>query len=112
MGQSELQHLPEHTIGFVALGTPFRGTPMQPLARFLAWVLAPFHSHAGIIEDLGYDNVRLRDSVQSLCSLRDDLKLPTHCFSEQFKTDYGRRFGLSGWVQGMVSFGLPDQGSR
>ncbi|RYP10933.1 hypothetical protein DL764_000369 [Monosporascus ibericus] len=35
------KYLPARTVGFLALGTPFRGTKMQTLAEKAAWLMAP-----------------------------------------------------------------------
>jgi hypothetical protein len=100
--QTQYQYITENTIGFISLGTPFRGTDMQPIAQLAAWIMAPFGSHWGIIADLGYDNAALRDEIQEFGILVKNLNISTHCFFEQFKTDYGKRFGVPGIIKGMV----------
>ncbi|KAF3059497.1 Kinesin light chain [Daldinia childiae] len=101
-GEEEFQYLPRQTVGFVSLGTPFRGTQMKWVASVIAWLMAIVYSHVGIIRDLGYDNCTLRDKVNDLCKLRDKLRLPAYCFFEEFKTDYGKKFGVPGLVKVMV----------
>lgn len=75
---------------------------MQPIAQLAAWIMAPFDSHWGIIADLGYDNATLRDEVHKFGDLVKKLNIFTYCFFEQFKTDYGKRFGVPGIIKGMV----------
>ncbi|RYP57002.1 hypothetical protein DL770_010783 [Monosporascus sp. CRB-9-2] len=70
------KYLPARTVGFLALGTPFRGTKMQTLAKKAAWLMAPAGSHNGIITDLKQDNKHL--------------------------ADYGRNVMLPGVAKGMV----------
>ncbi|KAI1660474.1 TPR-like protein [Daldinia decipiens] len=101
-GEEELHYLPRQTVGFVSLGTPFRGTQMKWVTSVIAWSMAPAQSHSGIIQDLEYDNSTLRDKVHDLCKLRDRLHLPTCCFFEKFKTDYGKKFGVTGFAKLMV----------
>lgn len=74
---------------------------MQPIAQLAAWIMAPFDSHWGIIADLGYDNATLRDEVHKFGDLVKKLNIFTYCFFEQFKTDYGKRFGVPGIIKGM-----------
>ncbi|KAI0849478.1 TPR-like protein [Daldinia vernicosa] len=100
--EEEFRYLPRQTVGFVSLGTPFRGTQMKWIAIVIAWLMALVYSHVGIIRDLGYDNSTLRDKVHDLCKLRDKLHLPTCCFFEEYKTDYGKKFGVPGLVKAMV----------
>lgn len=76
---------------------------MQSIAQLAAWIMAPFGSHWGIIADLGYDNATLRDGIQEFGVLMKKLNISTYCFFEQFKTDYGKRFGVPGIIKGMVS---------
>jgi hypothetical protein len=65
--------------------------------------MAPFGSDWGIIADLGYDNSTLRDEIDKFGALVKKLNMSTYCFFEQFKTDYGKRFGVPGIIKGMVS---------
>lgn len=94
--------MPGRTVGFIALGSPFQGTKMQPIANRFAQAMVLAGSHRGILQDLAYGNVNLRDRVQELCRLRDRTFLPTCCFFELRETDYGRRFGVPGLFRGMV----------
>lgn len=75
---------------------------MQPIAQLAAWIMAPFGSSWGIIADLGYDNSTLRDEIDKFGALVKELNISTYCFFEQFKTDYGKRFGVPGIIKGMV----------
>ncbi|EWG46519.1 hypothetical protein FVEG_06980 [Fusarium verticillioides 7600] len=100
--EDEFRYLPRHTSGFIALGSPFRGTKMHGVANFVARLLFPVGSHRGVLEALGYDNQLLRDKLQEFCRLRESTSIPTCCFFEAYDTDYGRRFGLPGLFRGMV----------
>ncbi|EXL45101.1 hypothetical protein FOCG_13864 [Fusarium oxysporum f. sp. radicis-lycopersici 26381] len=100
--EDEFRYLPRHTSGFIALGSPFRGTKMHGVANFVARLLFLVGSHRGVLEALGYDNQLLRDKLQEFCRLRESTSIPTCCFFEAYDTDYGRRFGLPGLFRGMV----------
>ncbi|RYP81620.1 hypothetical protein DL770_005828 [Monosporascus sp. CRB-9-2] len=78
----ELKYLPARTVGFAALGTPFRGTKMQSLAEIVARLLAPVGSHDGIITELKQDAKSLTDKV--------------HAF------DYGKKLSIPGLFRGRV----------
>ncbi|OAA71126.1 pfs domain-containing protein [Akanthomyces lecanii RCEF 1005] len=81
---SRYESLLKTTVGFVFLGTPFRG------------------SHRGITRELGFDEPALRDRVHRFCKLRNKLSTTVACFSELHETDYGRRLGIAGVARGMV----------
>jgi hypothetical protein len=89
-------------VGFVALGSPFRGTKMQGIADLAVQFMVLAGSHRGIITDLSFDNPHLRDRLQEFCQLQDMQQI-TCCFFETYSTDYGRRFRLPGLFRGMVS---------
>ncbi|RYO81840.1 hypothetical protein DL763_008437 [Monosporascus cannonballus] len=80
----KFKYLPARTVGFVALGTPFRGTKMQTLAEKAAWLMAP------------------ADKVHAFSKLREMLSIPTECFIERYDSDYGKKIMLPGMVKGMV----------
>ncbi|RYP56402.1 hypothetical protein DL770_010832 [Monosporascus sp. CRB-9-2] len=96
------KYLPARTVGFLALGTPFRGTKMQTLAEKAAWLMAPAGSHNGIITDLKQDNKHLADKVHAFSELRERLMMPISCFIERYDSDYGRKVMLPGVAKGMV----------
>ncbi|KAI1181506.1 P-loop containing nucleoside triphosphate hydrolase protein [Nemania serpens] len=98
----QLKYLPACTVGFVPLGTPFRGTNMQNLATKVAWLLAPVGSHDGIIKELEQDGKHLADKVHTFSELRNRLDIPTTCFFELYDSDYGKKVGLAGWARGKV----------
>ncbi|KND91708.1 Kinesin light chain 1 [Tolypocladium ophioglossoides CBS 100239] len=100
--REELRDLVRHTVGFVSLGTPFRGTKMQSIADFAAQFMVLAGSQRGIIRDLTFDNETLRDQLQEFCQLCKRLYMPTCCFFELYKTDYGKRYRLPGLFRGMV----------
>ncbi|KAI1429343.1 hypothetical protein F5Y12DRAFT_482024 [Xylaria sp. FL1777] len=97
-----LQYLPASTVGFAPLGTPFRGTKMQSLAKNVAWLMAPMGSHDGIITELEQDSKHLADEVHAFGKLRNKLNIPTTCFFELYSSDYGKKIGLAGWAQAKV----------
>ncbi|KAI1820891.1 hypothetical protein F4861DRAFT_542494 [Xylaria intraflava] len=98
----KLKYLPESTVGFAPLGTPFRGTKMQSLAKTVAWFLTPMGSHDGIITDLEQDGKHLADEVHAFGQLRNRLDIPTTCFIELYESDYGKKIGITGLARGMV----------
>jgi tetratricopeptide (TPR) repeat protein len=95
-------YLLQATKGFVALGAPFRGTKMQPLASFCASCMSLVGADGGVIRDLVYDNDTLRDLLHEFCQIRDRYLIPACCFFELYETDYGKRFGLPGLFRGRV----------
>lgn len=99
----EFRYLPRLTVGFVSLGSPFRGTKMQKMADILIQFMVLADPHRGIIKDLAFDNPTLRDRLQEFCQLRDKMSIPVCCFFEPYKTDYGRKYGIPGLFRGMVS---------
>ncbi|KAI1478702.1 TPR-like protein [Daldinia eschscholtzii] len=101
-GEKTFQYIPRKTVGFVSLGTPFRGTRMWDIAKAIAKVMTPIGSFLGIIRDLGYDNSTLRDKVHAFVRLREKLSLPTCCFFEEFETNYGEKFRIPGLMKSMV----------
>lgn len=101
--EKDFDYLPEYTAGFIALGSPFRGTEMQRVAGIVASMMVLVDSYIGIIRDLAYDNDYLRDKLDEFCRLKENTSIPKVCFFEQYKTDYGRRFRLPGFIRGMVS---------
>ncbi|KAI1132153.1 hypothetical protein F5Y10DRAFT_6263 [Nemania abortiva] len=101
-GTEELKDLPACTVGFVPLGTPFRGTNMQNLATKVAWLMAPVGSHDGIVRELEQDGKHLADKVHTFGQLRNRLNIPTTCFFELYNSDYGKKVGLAGWARRRV----------
>ncbi|RYP03605.1 hypothetical protein DL764_005035 [Monosporascus ibericus] len=98
----ELKYLPARTVGFAALGTPFRGTKMQSLAEIVARLLAPVGSHDGIIAELKQDTKSLTDKVHAFGQLRNKLNIPTWCFVELCDSDYGKKLTIPGLFRGRV----------
>ncbi|KAI6080516.1 hypothetical protein F4821DRAFT_55383 [Hypoxylon rubiginosum] len=98
----EFNYLPRNTVGFAALGTPFRGSTMQSLAEKVAWLMTLAGSHDGIIRELEQDNKHITDKVHAFSQLRNKMDLPICCFIELYNSDYGKRFGIPGLVRGMV----------
>ncbi|RYO97854.1 hypothetical protein DL764_007251 [Monosporascus ibericus] len=97
-----LKYLPARTVGFAALGTPFRGTKMQSLAEIAARLLAPVGSHDGIIAELKQDTKYLTDKVHAFGQLRNKLDIPTWCFVELCDSDYGKKLSIPGLFRGRV----------
>ncbi|RYP17801.1 hypothetical protein DL767_009943 [Monosporascus sp. MG133] len=97
----KLKYLPVRTVGFVALGTSFRGTKMQTLVEKAAWLMGPAGSHDGIITDLKQDNKHLADKVHAFSELRERLMMPIWCFIERYDSDYGKKVMLPGIAKGM-----------
>ncbi|KAI0398826.1 hypothetical protein F4802DRAFT_105141 [Xylaria palmicola] len=83
-----LEYLPASTVSFTPLGTPFRGTKMQNLAKIVARLMVHIGFHNGI--------------VHKFSELRDRLHIPTACFIELYNSDYRKKIGLPGLAQGRV----------
>ncbi|KAF2156394.1 TPR-like protein [Myriangium duriaei CBS 260.36] len=98
----DFQYLTHTTVGFVALGTPFRGTRMQSLADRLARLMILAGSSRTILRDLSLDNDTLWETLQDFCRLERKLNLPIVCFFELLRTTFGRRFNIPGALKGMV----------
>ncbi|KAI1113675.1 hypothetical protein F5Y14DRAFT_417451 [Nemania sp. NC0429] len=98
----QLRYIPLCTVGFAPLGTPFRGTRMQSLAKIVAQLMAPMGSHDGIITELEQDSKHLADDVHAFAQLRNKLDIPTTSFFELYDSDYGKKIGVAGWFQGRV----------
>ncbi|KAF2964765.1 hypothetical protein GQX73_g8791 [Xylaria multiplex] len=101
--------LPASTVGFAPLGTPFRGTKMQTLAKKVAWLMAPMGSHNGIVTELEQDGKHLADKVHAFSQLRNKLDMPTTCFFELYDSDFGKKIAFPGWARGR--FEGPDDRS-
>ncbi|KAI0506791.1 hypothetical protein F5B22DRAFT_622681 [Xylaria bambusicola] len=97
-----LKYIPESTIGFMPLGTPFRGTKMQSLAKKVAWLMGPMGSHDGIITDLEQDGRNLTDEVHAFCQLRNRLDIPITCCFELYGSDFGKKIGITGLTRARV----------
>ncbi|KAI2630005.1 hypothetical protein GGS21DRAFT_492114 [Xylaria nigripes] len=100
--KSEFKYLPARTVGFTPLGTPFRGTNMQVIAKLLASLMKHQGSHGGIISELAQGNKHLADAVYAFCELMNSLDIPITCFFELYESDYGKRIGFLGSIRGMV----------
>ncbi|KAI1452155.1 hypothetical protein F4805DRAFT_46261 [Annulohypoxylon moriforme] len=98
----ELKYLPEKTAGFIALGTPFRGTGMQGLAETVTRFLTPLGSHDGLFTDMNLNNKHLTDKVHEFCELRNKLDIPSWCFIELLDSDYGKKIGIPWISRGIV----------
>lgn len=98
----DLKYLVDLTVGVVLLGCPLKGSSMAWLSRLIAWIMSPRGSHTGIIQQLGYGNSELRDTLISFQILAKSIWMPYFCFYEQLPTDYGTKFGISGLIRGLV----------
>lgn len=107
----KFRYLPSQTVGFIALGTPFKGTNMHYVAHILAELMALAGSHQGIINELVRDNPALSDKLQEFCQLRDTISIPTCSFFELYKTDYGKKIRLPGLIRVMVRTGKDRKSS-
>ncbi|KAJ5621527.1 TPR-like protein [Penicillium herquei] len=97
----DYDYLPKITVGLIFLGSPFRGSKMQVYASIAAWSMTAADSHGEILQDMTYHNSVLRDRLQCFCKIREKLAIPTSCFYELFKTDYGHKVGIRGYFKGM-----------
>ena len=102
----DLKYLVGLTVGAVLLGSPLKGSGMAWLTRLVAWIMSPGGSHSGIIQQLGYGNTSLPDTLIGFQRLSKEIFMPCYCFYEKKFTDYGTKYGLSGLIRGMVCFPL------
>ena len=100
----DLKYLIDLTVGVVLLGSPLRGSGMAWLTRLVAWIMSPRGSHAGIIRQLDYGNTNLRDTLIGFQRLSKETFMPSYCFYEKKRTDYGKKYGIPGLIRGMVCF--------
>ncbi|KAI0883242.1 uncharacterized protein GGS22DRAFT_37755 [Annulohypoxylon maeteangense] len=98
----DLKYLPQETAGFIALGTPFRGTGMHSLAETVTRFLTPLGSHDGLFTDMKLDDKHLADKVHEFCELRNKLEIPSWCFIELLESDYGKKVGIPWVFKGIV----------
>ncbi|KAI1092264.1 hypothetical protein F5B19DRAFT_210405 [Rostrohypoxylon terebratum] len=97
-----LKYIPRNTAGFLALGTPFRGTEMQSLAAIVTQCLKFLGSHDGLTADLNLDNDHLADKVNDFCVLKNQLGIPSYCFFELLKSDYGKKDKIPGLFKKII----------
>jgi hypothetical protein len=92
------------TSGVVFLGTPHRGSKLQPWGSIVADILGTFgyDSHKGILDDLKFDSPKLRDLLREFSIIANRLQIVIYCFFELFDTDFGQRFQIPGLITGMV----------
>ncbi|KAJ6439025.1 Kinesin light chain [Purpureocillium lavendulum] len=100
--REEFSDLVQNTVGFISLGSPFRGTKMQKMADIAAQLMTLVGSQRSIIRDLAFDHETLRDKLQEFCQLCQRLSIPASCFFELYKTDYGKRYWVPGVFRDMV----------
>ena len=81
------------TVGVVLLGSPLDGFGMAWLTRLIAWIMSPGDSHSGIIQQLGYGNTSLRDTLIGFQRLSKEISILCYCFYERKCTDYGTKYG-------------------
>ncbi|KAI0103468.1 hypothetical protein F4814DRAFT_98206 [Daldinia grandis] len=97
----EFKYLPERTVGFVALGTPFTGTRMRGLNEASLQLTSPISFRTSVtIARRRHKKKHLQDKTHAFCQLRDKLDLPICCFIELHAINYGKRFGIPGLIRG------------
>ena len=100
----DLKYLIDLTVGVVLLGSPLKGSGMAWLTRLISWIMSPRGSHPGIIRQLDYGNNSLRDTLILFQRLSKEISMPTYCFYEKKRTDYGTKYVMQGLISGMVCF--------
>ncbi|KAF2222860.1 hypothetical protein BDZ85DRAFT_281904 [Elsinoe ampelina] len=88
--------------GIIFLGSPLRGTKVQPLASFLAAVMQPVGSHRDIIDELQDDGTVLRDKHRRFCSLIKTYPILVNCFFEQYAVDVTKSGLWGGWTSAII----------
>ncbi|KAI1656823.1 hypothetical protein F4813DRAFT_361969 [Daldinia decipiens] len=96
----KFKYLPERTVGFAALGTPFTGTRMRGLAKASPQFMGPISFRTSVTIAQHQHKKHLRDKTHAFGQLRDKLDLPICCFIELHAIDHGKRFSISGLTRG------------
>ena len=91
------QYLALSTVGIIFLGTPHRGTPAAKWGDIIAKSAKALglESEDGILEDLRNDRVAVGDLLYEFTLWANRVSLKLVCFFEQYRTDYGKRFGMT-----------------
>ncbi|KAI2769586.1 hypothetical protein F4815DRAFT_450716 [Daldinia loculata] len=95
----EFKYLPERTVGFAALGTPFTGTRMRGIFKASPRFI-PISFRTSVTIARRRHKKHLQDRTHAFGQLRDKLDLPICCFIELHVIDYGKRFGIPGLIRG------------
>ena len=84
------------TVGIIFLGTPHRGTQASKWGELIAvsGKKLGFGSEDKILKDLCTDSEALTDLLYNFTLWLFRMSVPTVCFFEQHKTDYGKRLGF------------------
>jgi hypothetical protein len=93
----KFEYITTSTVGIVFLGTPHRGTKAARWGELIAmsgnWL--GLGSEKSILQDLQLYSDPLKDLIYRFTLWLFRYSVPTVCFFEQNKTDYGEKFGLS-----------------
>jgi len=91
------QYLATSTVGIVFLGTPHRGTKASKWGEWIAYTGKKFglEMSDAILKDLREDSEILNDLLYYFTLWLFRMSVPTVCFFEMHKTDYGQKVGGS-----------------
>lgn len=91
------QYLATSTVGVVFLGTPHRGTKASKWGEWIASTGKWFGlgMEDAILKDLREDSEVLSDLLYNFTLWLFRMSVPTVCFFEMHKTDYGQKVGGS-----------------
>jgi hypothetical protein len=83
------------TVGVVFLGTPHRGSECAKWAQLIAWSgkQLGLTTEYKILTDLQKDSETLKNVLHEFSLWLFHMSVPTVCFYEQYKTDYGAKVG-------------------
>jgi len=96
-GGDTFQYLATSTVGIVFLGTPHRGTKASKWGEWIAYTGKKFglEMSDAILKDLREDSETLNDLLYYFTLWLFRMSVPTVCFFEIHKTDYGQKVGGS-----------------
>ena len=91
------QYLATSTVGVIFLGTPHRGTKVSKWGEWVAYSgkQLGLGMDDTILKDLREDSETLNDLLYTFTLWLFRMSVPTVCFFEMHKTDYGQRLGGS-----------------
>jgi len=91
------QYLATSTVGIVFLGTPHRGTKASNWGEWIAYTgkKLGLEMSDAILKDLREDSETLNFLLYNFTLWLFRMSVPTVCFFEMHKTDYGQKIGGS-----------------
>lgn len=101
-GREDASFVAKDTVGIVFLGTPHRGSASAEWGHMIAFSgkQLGLTTEDRILNDLREESGALKSVLDEFTMWLFSSSVPTVCFYEQYKTDYGAKiFGLWSWKQ-------------